>query len=103
MVLVASLPAEALGVVLQALGVNLEVSELIPEAEALGASLQVVVSAVYRWTARASETFPRDGIYLLKDDDWFLFSLVPLKEKSITVFFSQSHFNVKVLTHISKL
>lgn len=83
MVLVASLLAEALGVVLQALGVNLplEVSELIPEAEALGASLQVVVSVVYRWTVRASERFPcADGIYLLKDDDWFLFFLVPLSE-----------------------
>lgn len=87
-VLVVSLRAEALGAVLQALGVNLplEVSELIPEAEALGASLQVVVSVVYRWTVRVCERFPcADGIYLLKDDDWFLFSLVPLKQKSITV------------------
>lgn len=90
-VLVASLLAEALGVVLQALGVNLplEVSESIPEAEALGAGLQAVVSVVYRWTVRASETFPcADGIYLLKDDDWFLFFLVPLKQKSKTVFFT---------------
>lgn len=89
-VLVAGLLAEALGAILQALGVNLplEVSELIPEAEALGASLQVVVSVVYRWTVRASERFPCvDGIYLLKDDDWFLFFLVPLKQKSITMVF----------------